>query len=713
MWIWFLCTALAGSAEVVPGSTLEIVFDGDPSSEVEAAIADLRAQRFDEAGTRLAALADAGGGAEVRWLEALAWYEAGELARADEASRDGLKRDPAHASLLCLRGLVLADRGQGTEALRSLDAAQKAAAGDQALLARVLVNRAVVHLDRGHPDEAASALDQAGPLASAAGDPSLTALIEQKRAEVASLRGSGAGADPLDRIGEALSRGDLVAARNAVPAGGGTRREQVRRAIADGAVSRAEGRLEVARKGLTKAVADAQASGLLREQVAALGQLGVVHAAMHRPDAARTVLEEALRLVDGTSLGVVELSYRIEAGRAALRAGDTSGAEAHLAKARTLAGSVHDASATARLAELQGLIAADRKDTAGAAAAYQRAAAAYDARGATADAARVSTSVVELVAGTDEASLAAEKERALGLFRAIGDPLGPSHVGIAEGLGRARAGDLDGAMSAFVAAATAAEQVGNDRGTQMAALAKENAAKVLADLTDDASVVAQASRWGLGDLVERQEKFQRARKSYDEALALYQAGKFDEALAGFGSAVKDLDALGENGYAAVARRARAWAEFNAYTHASAASGFPVWQRLVEEGTLLGDAELRVRSKVAVALAASELGRPEAVKSLTAASSEAEAMGLRSLAGQCQAALVELVPGVDDKVLAARKAFALRDGDTSGQYAMYSAAVAAYEADRAPLAHELASTVLPLATGELKGAVQQVVDASAP
>ena len=77
-------------------------------------------------------------------------------------------------------------------------------------------------------------------------------------------------------------------------------------------------------------------------------------------------------------------------------------------------------------------------------------------------------------------------------------------------------------MTAFVAASAAAEQVGTDRGRQMAALAKENAAKSLADLTDSAVVLEQASKWGLGDLVERNATFQRARKQYDAALAAYE-----------------------------------------------------------------------------------------------------------------------------------------------------------------------------------------------
>ncbi|MEQ1507305.1 MAG: hypothetical protein ABMB14_34065, partial [Myxococcota bacterium] len=303
-----------------------------------------------------------------------------------------------------------------------------------------------------------------------------------------------------------------------------------------------------------------------------------------------------------------------------------------------------------------------------------------------------------------------DRDRALAAFDKAHEPLGAAHAGIARGLGLASRGDLDGAMSAFAGAATAAEVVRTDRGAQIARIAKENAAKVVVDLSDGSVALAEATKWGVDDLVARNTTYRRGRAAYDAALVAYHAGKYDEAYAGFSTAVTDLESIGEGGYARVARRGRAWARFNAYTHAEPANGFPIWQGLVEEGTLLQDPELRVRSMAAVALAAAELGRPEAVKSLRAAESEADAMGLRPLAGQCAASRVEVEPALTDKVTAARRAFALRDGDAQGVYAMYSAALAAYDQGDNPTAIELAGAVLPVA-GKIAPSVKEVLDAA--
>jgi hypothetical protein len=61
--------------------------------------------------------------------------------------------------------------------------------------------------------------------------------------------------------------------------------------------------------------------------------------------------------------------------------------------------------------------------------------------------------------------------------------------------------------------------------------------------------------------------------------------------------------------------------------------------------------------------------------------------------------------------AARRAYALRDGDTVGVYAMYSAAVAAYEAQSFPLAAELATEALPRADAKLAPAIREVLEAA--
>jgi hypothetical protein len=348
-------------------------------------------------------------------------------------------------------------------------------------------------------------------------------------------------------------------------------------------------------------------------------------------------------------------------------------------------------------------VAAAEGDGGAAAAAFAEAAVAHEARGAWMDAARV-------WCGALEADPKTPKARALDAFAKAKEPLGPTHVGIAIGLGLAADGDLEGAMTAFVDAAKAADATGTERGKALGKLARENAAKTVVELTDSTAVLEQAGRWGVDDLVARNTTYQRGRAAYDAALVEYNAGRYDPAYKGFDQAVKDLESIGEGGYARVARRARAWAQFNAYTHADANSGYAVWQRLVEEGSQLQDPELRVRAMGAVALAASELGRPEAIRSLGAAAKEAEAMGLRPLAGQCLAALVELEPTVPGKVAAARKAMALRDGDRTGVYALYSAAVAAYEAESYDLAIEVASEALPKA-GDLAASIREVLDAA--
>jgi tetratricopeptide (TPR) repeat protein len=707
--MWWTWAALAAAQTVLPGSNLEVSFDGDATSEIEGAMADLREGAFDDAGRRLQALVDAGGGAELCRLLGLARYEAGQLALADDAVRAGLAQAPDDAGLLVLRGLVEADQGKGAAALATLGRAESAANGDADLRARVEVNRALVHLDRGEPDLAEAALGRAEGLLGSGADPALAAVVAADRELVMALRGGGA-TDALGAVGEALARGEVATARSALPPAGVDRRSKVRRLLAEGAIARAEGRLDAARTTLQTAVAQATEAGLVRERAAALASLGVVYTASNRPETARTQLESALELVAGGSLRVLELSYRVEAGRAALRAGDVGGAAAHLAAATEVARSTTDAGSAARLAELTGLVAMGRKDAAGAAAAFQKAMAAFEARGAHADVARVGCAWIEAVAGADDAETARLVTRTEAAFRAAGDPLGPAHVANAEGQGRAARHDLEGAMNAFVAAATAAETSKTTRGAQVAAIARENAARTVAEEVGSENVLAEASKWGLQELVQRRQRYVEASAAYDAAADAFEARRYADAKKGFDEAVRAFDALGEGGRAAVARRGRAWAEYNVTLPLPPGAAFPVWQRLVEEGTLLGDAELRARARGAGALAAADLGRPEALTSLTAAAAEAEQVGLRPLAGQCHAAMVKLAPTLDAKVLAGRRAFALRGGDQEGQHALYSAAYAAYQAEDYERASALCQEVLPKATGAVRAAVEELLTA---
>lgn len=707
--MWWMTCAAALAQTVLPGSSLEVTFEGDATSEIEGALQQLRDGAFEDAGKRLQALVDAGGGGDLPRLLALARYEAGQLALADDAVQLSLKRAPDDPRVLVLLGLVQADEGRGDLALATLARAETGARGDADLTARLEIDRALVHLDRGEPDLAEAALGRAEALLAKGADPGLAAVIAEDRAQVASLRGRGA-SDALGAVGEALSRGDTVAASAAIPKAQGDHRSRVRRMLAEGAVARAEGRLDTARRTLEAAVTEATEAGLVRERAAALASLGVVYTASNRPETARVELEEALKLVGGTSLRVLELSYRVEAGRAALRAGDAAGAGAHLAKAKALLPSTVDAGAAAKVAELAGLVAAHQGDRGAAAAEYQKAWSAYGARGAHADQARVGCAWIEAVAGADDAETARLVEQTTAAFRAAGDPLGPAHVGNAEGQGRAVRHDLEGAMNAFVAAAQAAEATRTDRGRQVAAIARENAARTVAEEVGSENVLKEASRWGLQELVQRRSRYVEASAAYDAGVAAYDRKRWDEAREGFDRAVKGFEALGESGRAAVARRSRAWAEYNATVGKTPAVAFPVWTKLVEEATLLGDAELRARARGNAALAAVDLGRPEAPKTLRAAAVEAEAQGLRALAGQCEGALVKLAPTLDEKVAAARRAYQLRGGDVEGQHALYLAAYAAWEAEDLDRTAALCDEVRPGAVEPVKGAVEELLAA---
>ena len=69
------------------------------------------------------------------------------------------------------------------------------------------------------------------------------------------------------------------------------------------------------------------------------------------------------------------------------------------------------------------------------------------------------------------------------------------------------------------------------------------------------------------------------------------------------------------------------------------------------------------------------------------------------------------PALADKVLAARRAFAQRDGDALGVYALYSASVAAYDAEAYDTAIELASLAEPLAGPDVAPSVREVLAAA--
>lgn len=702
--------AFGGVTVTLPATDREVVFEDDVSPLVTEAMAALSERRFEDAGRLFATLADASRSADLRYLEAVAWYEAGQLRMAERAVRDGVERAPDHGALLSLHGLVQADLGQGDAALAALSRAEAAAGGDAALLARIRLNRGLVELDRGRAADAERLFTQARDGGRAIGATDVVAAAEENLALVAALRGAPAGGDALGQVAERLRRGDVKGAKAAVAAGTPVdRRDRIRRLLAEAAIARAEGRLEPSLKTLDEAIALAREGGLVREHSAALAQRGVVNALLGRYGPALDELQQAIGMVAGSSFRVNEVAWRVEAGKVAVRAEDLGQARAQLQAARAASAGVEDPLGAARLAELDGAIAARGDDPQAAAAAFERAIVEYEKRQYWAEAARVATDVVEVWAGRDEAKLAKAEERAAALFAKAGDPVGPAHVSIAEGLGRARRKDLDGALRAFASAATAAEAVATDRGRQVSAIAREDAAQLLLAMGHSADAVAKASEWGLEKAVARHERFVAAEQAYSQALGAYNAGRFTDARAGFDTAYRTFTEIGEHGYARTSRRGRAWSEYNAHVAADPARQFEVYTRLIEEAAVVQDPELRARSMAASALASATLGRGEAGAALRGAARAAEQMGLHSVAGQCFAELAQRDGDLNQRTEAARRAYELR-GDRVGVYAMYSVAVDAYNAGAYDVAIELADEAMPNA-GDLAASLTQVRDAA--
>jgi hypothetical protein len=140
--------ARAGVVVTLPSTSQEIELEVSAASELEGAMGDLAAGRFEVAARRFEALAKAGSSADLWYLLAVAEVELGELHRAEVAIREGFSRNSNHAPLLALKAFVLAEAGRGAEALVTLDRAGALATSDAVLRARIGLHRGRVRLDR-------------------------------------------------------------------------------------------------------------------------------------------------------------------------------------------------------------------------------------------------------------------------------------------------------------------------------------------------------------------------------------------------------------------------------------------------------------------------------------------------------------------------------------------------------------------------------------
>jgi len=715
VWAW-LCGAQAGVTVSLPATDAEVVFDDTAQAAVEQGMQALSSGRFDAAGRSFRALAEAGGGLSARYLEAMAWYEGGQLRLSEKAVQRVLEVDSQHGPALSLYGLVLADTGRGQEALRILDKALGRARvnGDQRLEAQVVLNQGLVHLDMGELGRARQTLTQAVELARAVPDDALVASAQENLGTVAALTGEGGGeADPVAAVAAHLRKGELDEARAAVPRPSEhDRRGQVRALLADALVDRTAGRLDDANAKLRTALGLAREGGLVRETAACLAELGTLYSLGGRFDVALQLYQEAVGLVAGTSFRLREVAYRVEAGRVAVRLGDMDQANNQLEVAAMVAGRIEDPLGQARIEELQGQID-ERTDRPEQAASHlESAITTYERFGHTADVARVSTELAAVWAGRDAGRTRKAESQALRAFQAVNNPAGPAHVQVSLGLGYARRGDLDRALQAFLKAAELGEALGTERGTQIASHARENAAQALKALghTDDlADEMAQATE--LEGVMARQEAFQAAEQAYKRGLDAYNEGRHGQAVAAFTEAVKGFSRLGERGHASTSRRGRGWAMRSAALLLPADQALPYLEQAEQDALAVGDTELRVKARTGAALAAAELERKDATRRLTEAAELAESAGLNEEAGLAYARIAEVATSMDTRASAARRAYDLRGtDDAEAVYAMYSVAVDAYNAGDAELALSLAQEIAPHA-GSLAEAVEGVRSAA--
>ena len=704
-------SAAAQAPFVVEADAAGIELGTDARAEVDAAIAALDGGEYFEAGRRLEALAGASTNAELWRLAAAAWFEGGQLDKADAAATTGLAIRKDLAELLLVQGAVRTEQGRLKEAQVALGAAIAAAPDDANVQATALYNRGLGELEAGDLAGARRDLDEAVTWAAKLKDPKLAQAIQEQRGRLAGLGGPSMTSDPLGLVSDALSRGDLAAAREALPrVPESDRRGRIRALIGEAAIARAEGRADAAIALLAQAVANAREGGLVREHAAAQSELGVTYAAMGQYDLARPQLEGAVSRVDGTGFKLATASYHASAGVVAAKLGDVVGAKAHLAKGKAALGSAADLSTRARLDELAGSLAGRAGDVAAAKAAFAAATAGWETLRAWEDAARVATSEVELYTGRDEAEATAAKKRALAAFSRSANALGPAWVALAEATGRSRAGDPDGTMQALSEALNAAEAVGGDRGARFAAVAEQNARTLLAGVTGDPALEAKAQGLGFEEVFSTYTAYGDATTAFKAGTAAYESKQYARAAEQFDAAYQGFEALKEPTWSREARRNRAWANYNAAITAEKGKQLEMWDATAKEGDALNEPELAARSRAGAAIAAAELKKPDAKARLLAASKAAEAVGLIAVAGRCHARRVDLETALPDAVAAAELAWALTGGDDEGKYAVYSAAVRAYQAEQYPLALTLAERV-DEQPWQLKGAAVEVRDAA--
>ncbi|MCK6524087.1 hypothetical protein L6R49_21980, partial [Myxococcota bacterium] len=361
--IWALMSlGVAGEGAVVQPGSEGLTLDADGEALLAQAAEAFTAGRLIEAAGLYDALAEGGAGPTARVLQAVALYEAGELRQAAEAL-DGVPGDTATGLL----GLILVETGSQADGMKRLEQARRSA--DPAVAARASLNLALAQLDRGQVSAAEAGVAAARAYVSQSGDTTLEGPVRDAEAALAQLRGQAppAGASELTALADALSRGDLSRARGQVEALKSkktTRRDRVEGALAQGAYLRAVGQPDAAAQVLTGALAEAREGGMGVATAQALMGLAIAHSLAGRVDLAVTLMAEAEETAAAAGMLVLAADASVELGLLLVRQGQGAAAAQQASRARARVDATKHPSGVARLAELDGAIAADRGDTA-------------------------------------------------------------------------------------------------------------------------------------------------------------------------------------------------------------------------------------------------------------------------------------------------------------------------------------------------------------
>ncbi|MCB9662569.1 MAG: hypothetical protein H6732_00500 [Alphaproteobacteria bacterium] len=620
-WSVVVVTALAGEPRVLVDADAVRVLVGAEVA-VDEALADLEAHAWSDAARQLHALVEAGGGADLRVLEAIARYEEGDLRQAAEVVRAARAVAPDHPRLRVVEGLVLADQGRGREALGLLEEAART--DDAWSVGHALLTLGLVHADLGAIEAAREVWTQASRLPD----------VGARAAAQLDTLGRGASADLIAQVVDALRHGRAAQAEALVRTAPVSTRDRLHASIATAMIERTSGRAGTARSRLEQVVREAGAQGLLRERVAARLELADVLVAEGALREAAAVLDEAEAELAGTSFRLRRLDVLAARVRLSLRAEDARAATRALEALQASSDGLVHAQAAARALELEGLVARAAGDAGGALRTLGRARSAWSSLGYLTDAARVAVEEERTAACVDGLEPPRDAQRAA--LAAAGVPA--ARLSLVRGEACGLRGATAAALEAFARAVREAEAPG---GAEVGAQAAERTRAVLRGLGHGAPAVAALDAEALQQAPALHARWEASRSAYTEGRAHFEARRYAEARGLLAQAARGFAELREEELAATARLAEGWAAYNEGVEAADEAALRLFALARDRGAEAGAADLELLARVAEARTLARAGRDGAAEALRQAATAAEAAGRADLAARCRADLEAL------------------------------------------------------------------------